>query len=241
MWFTAWSHKWLNLRELHGSEKQQVRDRNKGQKLLMFAAPCRRNKIPPTQQNQTVFCCQNPVFHYELPVTSFHWTETCVCHPLPGAGHPSATWSLGKGSRWERSPWLLPCSPAQSPPQAGPRRPHWWMGELQGAKVRRALPQHLSGGCEIRLGLQEEGVKPPVNPVKDKAIPWVVQLEQLGVTPKTAAELHLFTAHRKKERWKPIFQLFHHVLCHQNKRWFPRQDSFITVSQYFSGITQPYR
>lgn len=207
----------------------------------MFAAPCRRNKIPPTQQNQTVFCCQNPVFHYELPVTSFHWTETCVCHPLPGAGHPSARWSLGKGSRWDRSPWLPPCSPAQSPPQAGPRRPHWWMGELQGAKVRRTLPQHLSGGCEIRVGLQEEGVKPPVNPVKDKAIPWVVQLEQLGVTPRTAAELHLFTAHREKERWKPIFQLFHHVLCHQNKRWFPRQDSFITVSQYFSGITQPYR
>lgn len=61
--------KWFQLipqmvgsEELHGSEKQQVRDRNKGQKLLMFVAPCRRKKILPTQQNQTIFCCQNPVF-----------------------------------------------------------------------------------------------------------------------------------------------------------------------------------
>lgn len=165
-----------------------------------------------------------------LPVTFFHWTEMCVCHPLPGAGHPSARWSLGKGSHWECSPWLPPCSPAQSPPQAGPHQPHWWMGELQGAKVTRTLTQHFWGGCEIRLGLQGEGVKPPVT---DKAIPWPLQLEQLSLTPRTAAELQLFTAHGEKERWKPIFQLFHCVLCHQNKRWFPRQDLLVTINQYF--------
>lgn len=192
--------KWFQLisqmvgsEELHGSEKQQVRDRNKVQKLLMFVAPCRKKRVLPTQQNQTIFFCQNPVFStlkkVTLPVTSFHWTEMCVCHPQPGAGHPSARWSLGKGSHWECSPWLPPCSPAPSPPQAGPHQPHWWMGELQGPKVRRTLTQHLSGGCDIRLGLQEGRKKPPVNPVKDEATPWVVQLEQLSITPRTAAEL----------------------------------------------------
>lgn len=175
-----------------------------------------------------------------LPVTSFHWTEMCVCHPLPGAGHPSARWSLGKGSHWECSPWLPPCSPAQSPPQAGLHQPHWWTGELQGAKVRRTLTQHLWGGCEIRLGLQEEGVKPPVNPVKDKAIPWAVQEKQLSLTPKTAVELHLFTAHRE-ERWKLIFQLFHCDPCHQNKGWIFKAGPLYNNKLVFSVVKHCHR
>lgn len=47
-----------------------------------------------------------------------------------------------------------------------------------------------------RLGLQEEGVKPPVN---DKAMPRVVQLEQLSATPRGTTEpQHLSTAHREE-------------------------------------------